>query len=142
MTYLLNDGQSTREFARLNDATKRADKLADQNPGQEFKVTHDETDAVVYATSHRAHLVLQNGEHFSPWTRIENPTFVAPDFVGFIPAYIRKRIEATVYRANEPERGGLTNWRVFDGRTGHFRDVANTKAACALTSAMRAGLML
>lgn len=80
---------------------------------------------------------VQAGHTFAPWQRIENPKFQAPAFAGFVPAYTRKRIQATVYRSEAHE-----GWRVHDGRTGNHMDVENTKAACALTKAMRLGQML
>jgi hypothetical protein len=132
--YAISTDSGNREYARLNDATKRADKLAEE--GGEHKVVHLETEAVVYVTSLAAKAAA-NGAHFNPWTRVETPKHAAPDFPGFVPAYTRKRIQATVYRG--VERGA---WRVFDGRTGKYQDVANTVEACNLTSSMRKGLML
>jgi hypothetical protein len=126
----------TKTYARLSDATKYADKQA-ADLGVEVKVTHQETEAVVYATSPRALLNRETGAHFVPWTRVENPKHVAPEFEGFIPAYTRRRIEATVYRGQE--KG---SWRVFDGRTGKYQDVANTTASRHLLTAMKNGLML
>lgn len=134
--YAITINDNTKTYARLNDATKYADKqAADLNT--EVKVTHQETEAVVYATSPRALLNRETGEHFVPWTRVETPKHVAPEFEGFIPAYTRRRIEATVYRGQE--KG---SWRVFDGRTGKFRDVANTTESRHLLTSMKNGLML
>ena len=98
---------------------------------------HEETDVVAFVTSPRAIRNQETGEHFVPWTRVETPKFAAPNFEGWISAYTRKRIGATVYRKVEGK-----GWRVHDGRTGNFRDVENTKQACNLTSAMRKGTEL
>ncbi len=139
MTYTIANGDQVITRLHLDTATRKANELAAQTPGTEFKVIHVETDAVVYATSARAIANREHGQHFVPWTRLENPRFVAPDFEGYVPAYTRKRILATVYRKNDYERGAVGSWRVFDGRTGRFQDVRSTKEACALTGAMRLG---
>lgn len=127
---------NNREYTRLNDATKLADKLA-KNEGGEHKVIHAETGAVVYAVNPRKVLKDETGQYFTPWTRVETPKHVAPEFEGFIPAYTRRRIEATVYRGQE--RG---QWRVFDGRTGRYQDVANTTESRHLLTNMKNGLLL
>lgn len=134
--YTITAGDQTKTYARLQDATKYADKQATEL-GIEVKVVHQETEAVVYATSQRAIRNKETGEHFVPWTRLENPKHVAPEFEGFVPAYTRRRIEATVYRGQEKGQ-----WRVFDGRTGKFQDVANTTESRHLLTAMKNGLML
>lgn len=126
----------TVDVEEFGMAREIADTEAHQRTA-EIVVTQQETDAVAYVTSVKAQQVAETGEYFTPWTRLENPKFAAPVFAGFVPAYTRKRITATVYR-NVQEKG----WRVHDGRTGNFQDVANTKAACELTSAMRKGLEL
>jgi hypothetical protein len=125
-----------KSYTRLPDATKLADKLASEQ-GAEIKVIHQETEAVVYVTSPKAQAKAATGEYFTPWTRVETPKHVAPEFEGFVPAYTRRRIEATVYRGQE--KG---SWRVFDGRTGKFKDVANTTESRLLLTAMKNGLML
>jgi len=119
------------EYARLHDATSRADKLAAE--GAEITVQHVETGAVVYVTNARA---LAEG-YFHPWTRVETPKFQAPDLAGWVPAYVRKRIQATVYRSTETRA-----WLIHDGRTGGTVQAANTKEACAVTKEMRLGRML
>jgi hypothetical protein len=121
------EGQ-VNEYARLHDATRKADQLA--QGGAEVLVKHLETDAVVYTVNPQA---LAPG-YFTPWTRVETPKFVAPALAGWTPAYTRKRIQATVYR-----RLAGKGWLVHDGRTGGTQEVADTKEACALTKAMRLG---
>ena len=136
--YTINDAPVQTDD--LSEAIKVAEGIAKET-GEEIKLVHVATEAVVFATSPRAIRHDETGEHFQPWTRLETPKHVAPDFFGYVPAYTRKRIQATVYRKNDRERGGL-NWRVFDGRTGNFRDVHDTKEACQLTTDMRQGLIL
>lgn len=136
MTYNIQLNDEVKTYSRLNDATKFADKVA-ADQGIEVKVLHAETEAVAYVTSVRAIANREQGVHFVPWTRVETPKHVAPEFAGFVPAYTRKRIEATVYRGQE--KG---SWRVFDGRTGAYRDVANTTESRLLLTAMKQGLML
>jgi predicted PhzF superfamily epimerase YddE/YHI9 len=102
--------------------------------GVELEVVHTETNVVAFVAT------PVQGRLFHPWERVETPKFAAPHFEGWRPAYTRKRIEATVYRSYDEENE--LPWRVFDGRTKSFRDVATTKAACELTKAMRQGLTL
>lgn len=132
--YVINFQDQSFEYARLNDATKRADKLASE--GHEIVVKHAETEAAVYAVNPRA-LEVKGGGYFYPWTRVETPKFVAPALTGWVPAYTRKRIQATVYRRHEGK-----GWRIHDGRTGNTVDAANTKEACLITKEMRLGRLL
>lgn len=123
-------GQAT-EFSILNDATKAANDLAAD--GHEVTVVSVATQAVVYVANARS---VQGGA-FNPWERVETPKFSAPNITGWVPAYTRKRICATVYRALEGRA-----WLIHDGRTGNTIQVPNTKVACETTKAMRFGLML
>lgn len=132
----ITTGDKTKNYARLNDATKYADKVASEQ-GIEVEVLHTETGAVAYATSPRAILKREEGVHFVPFTRVETPKHHAPDFPGFIPAYTRKRIGATVYRGQEKR-----SWLVFDGRTGGHVVVANTTESRHLLTDMKNGLQL
>jgi hypothetical protein len=134
--YAITINDNTKTYARIGDATKFADKVALEQ-GIEVKVLHAETEAVAYVTSPRGILKRDEGIWFVPFTRVETPKHVAPEFEGFVPAYTRKRIEATVYRGQE--RG---SWRVFDGRTGNFKDVANTTESRHLLTAMKEGQLL
>jgi hypothetical protein len=134
--YTIEINGQTKSYQRLNDATKFADKTASEG-GAEVKVLHAETEAVAYVTSPRAIRNKETGEHFVPWTRVETPKHVAPEFAGFVPAYTRKRIQATVYRGQE--KG---SWRVFDGRTGKHVDVANTTESRLLLTEMKLGRQL
>lgn len=129
--YAFEHEGTVTSFDELGPARHEAENLT-QELGIEIQVTHQETGAVAYVTT-----PVPQGQYFAPWQRIENPKFAAPYFAGFVPAYSRKRIEATVYRALDH-----SGWRIHDGRTNNFQDVANTKAACALTSSMRQGVLL
>jgi hypothetical protein len=137
MSYTINTDQPTT-FADFSDARVAADQAAIEL-GREVQVTTEIAGEpfMAYATSPFALRKVATGAYFPPNTRIENPTHAAPVFQGMVPAYVRTRIEATVYRMDDK-----AGWRVYDGRTGNFEDVANTKQACALTSAMRLGRML
>jgi hypothetical protein len=128
-----------KTYARLEKATEFADAQATEL-GIEVEVIHVETEAVAYLTSTRAILKRDVGAHFHPWTRLETPKFSAPHFEGWYPAYTRKRIEATVYRSHDDENE--KPWRVHDGRTGRFLDVANTTESRKLLTAMKNGRML
>ena len=99
--------------------------------GIELEVVHSATNAVIAVTS-----PLSPG-NFTPWTRVESPTFVAPHFHDWRPAYVRRRVQAVVYRS-------LTSkaWMVFDARTGGKVVVANTREAREVTNSMRAGFMI
>lgn len=126
-------------YTRLHDATSKADALAQQYHG-EFEVKHSETGTVAYLTSPRAILKRDEGVHFAPWTRLETPKFSAPDIPGFYVAYTRKRIEAAVYRAYDPE--AELPWLVRDGRTGGTQLCANTTESRKLLTAMKNGKLL
>jgi hypothetical protein len=128
------------EYARLHDATAKADALAARLVGAEFEVTETESRTVAYVTSQRAILKRDEGVHFVPWTRLEVPKFSAPEIAGFYPAYTRKRIEAVVYRAVDED--AELPWLVRDGRTGGTQLCANTTESRKLLTAMRNGRML
>ena len=98
----------------------------------ELQVIQNGTEAVAFVTT-----PVPVGQRFHPWQRIENPKFQAPAFAGYIPAYTRKRIQATAYR-NTSEAG----WRIHDGRTGNFVDVKNTKEGAHTFTEMRLGRLL
>lgn len=131
-TIALPDAQP-KAYQQLRAATEFADAKSVEL-GVELEVVHAETGAVAFVAS------PVRGRLFHPWERVETPKHVAPHFEGWRPAYTRKRIEATVYRSYDEENE--LPWRVYDGRTKNFRDVATTKAACELTKAMRHGLLL
>jgi len=142
MTFALATPQGqVRQYTRLHDATKAADKVVAE-VDVEVKVIHVETDSVAYLASPAKVRKETEGVAYNPWTRLEQPKFAARDFDGWTPAYTRSRIQATVYRNNAYERGASNNWRVLDGRSGKFRDVRDTKAARLLTTAMKNGLVL
>ena len=136
-TYAFQGIDTDKTYGRLHDATAFADKAAREH-GLEVTVIAAETETVVYVTSVAALAKVEYGEHFRPYTRLETPKFQAPAVAGWAPAYTRKRIEATVYRRVDGSRG----WLVHDGRTGGFQQVANTKEACQLTTAMRQGHLI
>lgn len=127
------------EYPRLHDAKAKADRLA-TTLGGELEVVNTETKEVAYLTSQRVIAKRDEGRHFVPWTRLETPTFSAPDIEGFYPAYTRKRIQAIVYRAYDAD--AELPWLVRDGRTGGTRLVPNTTASRKLLTAMRQGLLL
>jgi len=134
MTYTVNLPQGqTKAYARLEKATEFAQAKAIEL-GAEVEVIHDETQAVAFLATY------VQGRHFHPWERVETPKHHAPHFEGWYSAYTRKRIEATVYRSYDEE--AELKWRVYDGRTKRYLDVATTKAACKLTKEMRQGRML
>lgn len=97
----------------------------------ELQVVH-ETGVVAFVTT-----PVPVGEYFKPWERIENPKFPAPAFAGWVPAYTRKRIQATAYRSVDKQ-----GWLIHDGRTGGTRVVPNTTEGRFLFTAMRLGEML
>ena len=134
MTYTiaLPDAQP-KSYKQLSAATEFASKFAQEN-GVELEVVHAETSAVAFVATPVV------GRLFHPWERVETPKHAAPHFEGWRPAYTRKRIEATVYRSYDEENE--LPWRVFDGRTKNFRDVANTTESRHLLTAMKNGLML
>lgn len=133
MTYSfeMRDGSIvTREG--LTDAREQAE-LATSIHHEEIEVYHDGPDKlIVHVTT-----PVPVTEHFKPWQRIENPKHAAPHYDGHIPAYTRKRIQATAYRKLDH-----TGWRIHDGRTGNYRDVINTKEGAHLFTAMRLGELL
>lgn len=131
-TIAIPNGQA-KSYQRLDSATEFARKYASENT-VELEVVHTETGAVAFVATY------VEGRLFHPWERVETPRFAAPHFEGWRPAYTRKRIEATVYRSYDEDNE--LPWRVFDGRTKNYRDVANTTESRKLLTAMRHGLML
>jgi hypothetical protein len=131
----LPDTQDPKEYARVGDATRFADRQAVELH-RELKVVHTATGAVV----HVATFVPAEQEHFNPWERVEVTPRVdgTPDFEGYVPAYHRKRIPAVVYRPLE--KGA--EWLVWDGRSTNSVLVPNTREACTLTREMRQGKVL
>lgn len=127
------------QYARLHDATAKADALALEFGG-EFEVTDNESGTVAHLTSPAAIAKLTEGRHFTPWTRLETPKFAAPEVPGFYPAYTRKRIEAVVYRSYDDE--AELPWLVRDGRTGGVQLCANTTESRKLLTAMKQGRLL
>lgn len=122
------------EFEALADARAVAELItADQAAEvQVVFLTAEDEEVVAYVTT-----PVPAGQYFAPWERIENPKHAAPCYAGWIPAYTRKRIQATCYRSLTHE-----GWRVHDGRTGNFRDVGNTTESRLLMKAMRLGEFL
>lgn len=133
LSILLPGGHQPKTYKRLDAAKEFAD-LYSLEHSVELEVIDNESLNVMYvATPVRDRI-------FHPWERVETPKFSSPHFEGWRPAYTRKRIEATVYRSYDPEN--TKPWRVYDGRTKAFVDVANTKEACKVTKEMRHGRML
>lgn len=121
-------GQASKSYATLAKAKAFAVRKA-VTSGIELEIVNTETNAVAFMCT------PVQGRIFHPWERVETPAFAAPHFEGFFPAYTRKRIMATVYRAYDAD--AELKWLVHDGRTGNTQLVANTKQACALTKAMK-----
>lgn len=118
-----------RSFSALTNATQFADAFVQENGG-DLEVVHDGTGVIVYTAA------LKVEGQFNPWERVQrNPGFSSPHFDGYRLAYVRKRIQASVYR---PLNTGDA-WLVHDGRTGNTATATNTKAACTLTKQMRLG---
>lgn len=126
-----------KTYVKLNKATTWADQHAGENQ-IEVQVIHVPTSVVAYVVNPRALRKRADGTWFAPWTRVETPKHAAPEIEGFIPAYTRRRIQATVYRGLEKGAG----WLVHDGRTGGRCAVANTTEARHLTTAMKNGQQL
>jgi hypothetical protein len=134
--YTITIDETTNTYEDFGSAREAADLTA-QSGSLTVEVIHAETDVVAYATSPRAIANKETGEHFVPWTRIENAPHPAPHFPGFVPAYNRKRIMATCYRALDG-----SGWRVFDGRNGGYADCKNTTESRHLMTEMRLGRTL
>ena len=134
--YTITLNGETTNYDDFVSAREAAD-LAATGLSLTVEVIHAETEVVAYATSPRAILNKETGEHFVPWTRIENAPHPAPHFEGFVPAYNRKRVLATCYRALDG-----SGWRVHDGRNGEFEDRPNTTATRHLMTQMRLGYFL
>lgn len=139
ITITTEAGTKVKEYTRLHDAKAYADKQA-KDRSLEVEVLNTETSTVAYLTSPRAIAKRDEGTHFVPFTRLETPSFAAPEIEGFYPAYTRKRIQATVYRAHDAE--AEAKWLVHDGRNGGRRLCANTTESRKLMTAMRQGLLL
>jgi hypothetical protein len=128
--------EATARAEELSQARDIAEALATEQ-GAEVQVIHAETGAVAWTTSPKAIAKAATGEYFTPWTRVENVKFTAPEIPGYVLAYSRKRITAAVYR-----KVGDKGWLVHDGRTGNSRECPNTVEARKLTNAMGGGLEL
>lgn len=115
---------------RLADAEAKATELAVAQ-STEIPVLHAETEAVVFVATY-----VPTDRYFHAFERVETPKHVAPNYHGFVPAYVRKRIGATVYRGME-EFDKKGQWLIHDGRTGGHVIVANTKEACQVTKDMK-----
>jgi hypothetical protein len=124
------------KFVKFGDAREFADQVAGKG-GFTLQVLHLATGAEAYAVNPAALRKRADGTYFQPNTRIENPKFVAPFIAGWVPAYVRSRIQATVLR-----QIGTSNLLIHDGRTGGTRTANNCKQANEITKAMRHGLEL
>lgn len=133
-TISVPNAQQALELEDFGQAREVADELAKQL-GVVIQV--EGMGIVAYATSPAAIRKATTGEYFTPNTRIENPKFAAPILEGYVPAYVRRRIQATVYRET-----GTSNLKIHDGRTGGMVDSPNCKDACRVTKEMRHGRML
>jgi hypothetical protein len=121
------EGDADRMFEQLGRAKTSANRLAVSRQIEVEVVNLDDLTVAHLAT-------YVEGRIFHPYERIELPKFSAPSLEGFRPAYTRKRIQATVYRALDH-----SGWLIHDGRTDGMAVVRTTKQACAVTNGMRAG---
>lgn len=129
-TITLPDTDQPKTYAKKDAAVKYVDKRAHED-NLSLQVVDGESGLVVHVGD-----PVAGSRHFHPFERLESPKTTAPEFVGFVPAYHRKRIDATVYRGLD-EHGLKGTWRVYDGRSKKFRDVTSTAEACTLTREMK-----
>ena len=115
-------------FATITDAAEYADKLA-ADERREVKVVHRATDCIAHTATW-----VPAGQHFSPWTRVEDAKFSTPDMSNYVLAYTRSRIQTGVYRHVDAQ-----DWLVVNNMTGDTVRCANTWEARQVTNAMRAG---
>src|SRR4051812_15358111 len=98
-------GQEPKSYPTLAKAKAFALRKA-VTSGIELEIVNSETRTVAFMCT------PVQGRIFHPWERVETPAFAAPHFEGFYPAYTRKRIMATVYRAYDAE--AEMPWLVHD----------------------------
>lgn len=115
-------------FHLVGDAIDFADAQA-LELHTEVKVIHRATECIVHTSTW-----VPAEQHFTPWTRVEQPKFATPDMSDYVLAYTRKRIATGVYRHIAAE-----GWRIVNNVTGDTVDVANTWEARMVTNAMGAG---
>lgn len=122
-------GDEPREYAQLGRAKAAADRfsLSRKIDVQVITLDGEGQPTVAFVAS------PVRDRHYRPFERIENVKFGAPAIDGWVPAYSRIKIKATVYRPTEKGAG----WLVHSGLNGKITIVRNTKAACKLTSAMK-----
>lgn len=126
-TVFLN-GTEVETRSRKESAIQIADSKAAENPFATLTVVTSAGTEV-----HRVEPPVSKGKNFKPWTRTETPKFEAPEIAGFTPAYVRNRIGAVVYRAND--RSG---WLVVETKTGKQHNAVNTAEAREITNKLAA----
>jgi hypothetical protein len=129
-TIALPDTKEPKVYAKRDAAIKFVNKQALEN-GLALQVIDEDGNI-----AHVGNPVTDR--YFHPFERLETPpsSLEAPAFPGFVPAYHRKRVLATVYRGQD-EAGLKGTWRIYDGRSKNFVDVANTKDANEVTKGMK-----
>jgi hypothetical protein len=130
-TITLPDSAQPKSYSRKDAAVRFADKQAAENQ-LALQVVDTETGNVVHVGN------PVSGRNFHPFERLQTPpsSVPAPAFEGFVPAYHRVRVQASVFRGLD-EAGNKGVWRIHDGRSGRFVDVANTKQANEVTKGMK-----
>lgn len=128
------------------DETVTKDSLSKIKPLAKSRANRDRTEVTIQddATGTVAFVATYvEGRYFAPFERVEQPRqgVQVPDFPGFVFAYRRHRIGATVLRGQE-EFDKKGQWLVHDGRTGGHVIVESTKAANEVTKEMRQGRTL
>lgn len=129
-TITLPDSAEPKTYNRRDAAIKFVNKQALEN-GLALQVIDEDGNV-----AHVGNPVTDR--YFHPFERLQTPpsSVPAPAFEGFVPAYHRVRVQATVFRGLD-EAGLKGTWRVFDGRSRNFVDVANTKEANEVTKGMK-----
>ena len=115
-------------YAKIDEAVEAADQLA-ADERREVKVIHRATECIVHTATW-----VPKDQHFSPWTRVEDPTFETPDMSEYVLAYTRKRIQTGVYRHIDAQ-----GWLVVNNKSGETVKCSNTWEARQVTNAMGAG---
>lgn len=128
-TITLPDNDQPKTYNRRADAIRFVDKQAVDN-GLALQVVDEDGNV-----AHVGNPVTDR--YFHPFERLETPTKVtAPHVPGFVPAYHRVRVQATVFRGLD-EHGNKGKWLIHDGRSGNSVEVANTKEANEVTKGMK-----
>lgn len=130
-TITLPDTDQPKSYARKDAAVRFVDKYAADHQVS-LQVVDTESGNVVHVGN------PVTGRYFHPFERLQTPpsSVPAPAYEGFVPAYHRVRVQASVFRGLD-EAGNKGVWRIHDGRSGRFVDVSNTKEANEVTKGMK-----